>query len=150
MSCYFSTYRCNDCNHQVSVGWIDIELDRSVAFCTTCSDSFHIYSEVGEVLLASNKPHRLFVEGEKWVDVSSKKGRIKKRVLQKDWVDSGLRIPVHEDIAQRGDELYVVYTFIFDNIDCPSCQTKGSLVEYTDYVKTCPQCKVGKMSEYEL
>jgi transcription elongation factor Elf1 len=150
MSCYFSTYRCNDCNHQVLIGWIDIELNRTITFCTSCSDSFEIYPEEGETLLDSNKPHRLFVDGKKWVEVSSKKGRIKKRILQKARIDSGLRIPIHEDIAQRGDERYFVYTFIFDDIDCPSCQTKGSLVEYKDYVKTCPQCKVGTMSEYDL
>jgi hypothetical protein len=150
MSCYFSVYRCNDCSHQISIGWIDLAMNRTIAFCTACSDSFHIHPEPSETLLNSNKPHSLFVYGKKWVEVSSKKGRMKKMVSEDAWVDSGLRIPIHEDIAQRGDELYLVYTLTFDDIYCPICQTKGSLVEYTDYVKTCPQCKVGKMSEYDL
>lgn len=150
MSCYFSTYRCDACNYQVLIGWIDIELNYTIAFCKSCSESFHIHPEPGETVLSSNTPHHLSVYGKQWVEVSSKAGRIKKTISEKAWVDSGLRIPIHEDISQRGDELYLFYTFIFDDINCPSCQTKASLVEYTDYVKTCPKCKVGTMSEYDL
>lgn len=150
MSCYFSVYICDACKQQVPIGWMGLELNLTVACCTACSDSFRVHPKTGETLLNSTQSHSLVVFGKKSVEVSSKKGRIKKMVSQAAWIDSGIRIPVHEDIVQRGDDLYLVYTLIFDDIDCPSCQTTGSLVEYTDYVKNCPQCKVGTMSEYDL
>ena len=150
MSCYFSIYVCDLCQYRVPIGLMGIELNRTVAFCTSCSASFDIYPEPEETLLANHKPHRLFVFGSQRVEVSSKKGRIKKTVLEKAWVDSGLRIPIREDIREREDDLYLVYSFIFDDVHCPNCQTKGSLVEDCVYVKTCPKCHVGTMSEHEL
>ncbi|MFM7600703.1 MAG: hypothetical protein ACKO7R_05815 [Pseudanabaena sp.] len=149
MSSYFSIYTCERCKHLVSIGFIGKESNRTVAICNICAESFYVYPEQGEEVNNSNQPHKIYVRGKKWVEVSSKKGRIKKTVSQDAWIDIGIRIPVQEDIILKENNLHIVYKLVFDNVECPNCKTKGSLVDYLDYVEHCPKCK-GKMIESEL
>jgi hypothetical protein len=100
---------------------------------------------MGEEQHNSNQPYTLVIRGKTWIEVSSKKGRIKKTVSQDAWIDSGIRIPVHEDIVEWGNDFRIVYNLVFDDVSCPTCQTKGSLLEYFDYVQHCPHCKTGRM-----
>ena len=149
MSVYFSVYTCESCNYQVPLGFIGKEQNRTIAICKACTYHFHVYPDEGEKVVSSNKPHKIYVRGKKWVEVSSKKGRIKKNIYQDAWLDIGTRIPVNENVVLRGENLHILYSLAFDDVNCPNCQVKGSLVDYVDYLEHCPICK-GKMSESEL
>jgi hypothetical protein len=141
----FYAYFCDRCQHSQILGFVGREFNRTLAICRNCSEQFYLIPEAGEELNNSSKPYQLLLWGKKWVDVSSKKGRIQKKVLQAAFVDSGIRIPVSEDIVQRGSELHLVYDLVFDEVSCPTCHRQGSLIEYWKYHPTCDRCKVGIM-----
>jgi hypothetical protein len=149
MSTYFSVYDCKDCRHRVLVGFVG-SLDYSRIFCSACHESFTLYPELGESYLKSALPHRLWTRGKTDQVVYSKKGRVKKNKRVMGWVDTGVQVPIHEDVRQIGTELYLVYRPIWDNVPCPACQALGPLQDFRDYCKQCPQCGSLHMEESDL
>ncbi|MGI0495297.1 hypothetical protein ACN4EG_26255 [Alkalinema pantanalense CENA528] len=136
---------CDHCHYSVPIGWVGKECNRTIVICTKCTRSFYICPADGEQLYHSNQPYQLVIRGKQWEAVSSKKGRIKKQVLRETWIDSGIQIPVHEDVILVEERLRMVYEFIFDQVPCPNCHAQGTLAEYQQYYLSCPSCKIGQM-----
>jgi uncharacterized CHY-type Zn-finger protein len=149
MSTYFSVYRCQDCAHEVPVGFVG-EQNFGRIFCAACHDSFVLSPEAGQRYLQNALPHKLMTIGKKDAIVFSKKGRIKKHIKLRDWVETGVTVPIHEDVVQSGEKLYLTYQPIWEPVACPACGLSNTLMEYRDYLKTCPACGGGKMLESEL
>jgi Zn finger protein HypA/HybF involved in hydrogenase expression len=149
MSTYFSVYDCKDCRHRVWVGFVG-DRNSSRIFCSACHESFTLSPESGESYLKSALPHRLYTRGKIDQVVFSKKGRVKKNKRVEGWVDTGIQVPIDEELRQIGTELYLVYRPIWDNVPCPACQALGPLQDFRDYCKQCPQCGSQDMEESEL
>lgn len=149
MSTYFSVYDCQDCQHRVWVGFIG-GLNSSRIFCAACHESFTLGPELGQEYLKSAVPHHLWTRGKTDQVSYSKKGRVKKQKRVMGWVDTGVQVPIHEDLRQSGSELYWVYTPIWDHVPCPACQTPGQLQDFRDYCQHCPACGSPAMKETEL
>lgn len=136
---------CDHCPHSVTIGWVGQGWNRTIALCRECDRWFFICPAPGETLNQSHHPYWIIVRGKQWVEVTSKKGRIKKQVSQEDWVDSGIRVPVQEEAILEGEKIRILYDLVFDQVHCPHCNAKGSLMEYQKYYHLCPVCNIGTL-----
>ncbi len=144
--CEPTTLLCDHCDHEIWAGWTGTEFGQTCAICRACEHSFYLHPAPGEQLYESNKPYWLMIWGKKWVEETSKKDRIKNRVLQEGHIDSGIRILMQEEALLIGENLHIRYQFILDEIHCPQCNTKGSLLEESQFFNSiCSVCKVGHM-----
>lgn len=146
---YYSVFRCDDCRHEVQVGFVG-GMHWTVVFCTACAASFRVSPSAGEELLKSAAPHHLLVFGKTHMRVSSKKGRIVKDVQRHAWVESGIRIPVDEGLRQFGDAVHITYALDLRGVSCPDCGVTGAMREFREYLARCPQCASSAMHEYDL
>lgn len=149
MSTYFSVYDCKDCQYRLFVGFVG-ELNSARIFCSACHESFTLSPEWGESYLKSALPHHLYTRGKIDQVVFSKKGRVKKNKRVEGWVDTGVQVPIDEDIRQSGTDLYFVYQPNWETVPCPACQALGPLQDFRDYCKQCPQCGSQHLEESEL
>jgi hypothetical protein len=141
----FTSLLCDCCHYEIGIGWVGKECNKTVVICSECSHDFYIYPAPGEELYNSNQPYQILIRSKKWEEVISKKGRVKKQVLRDTWINSGIRIPIHEAAVLVGESLQIRYEFVFDQVHCLNCNAQGSLVEYKKYYQTCPNCKIGQM-----
>lgn len=95
-------------------------------------------------------PHHLFTRGRIDQVALSKKGRVKKHKRVDGWVNTGISVPIQEDLRQIGSELYFDYQPLWEGVACPACQTVGQLQDFRDYCQYCPACGSSRMDETEL
>ncbi len=149
MSVYFELYTCRDCKHSVTIGFVG-QSHMTPVFCSACQTSFSLQAPVGETLFQSSIAHTLYSFGKKEIESQSKKGRVKNKRRVPGWIDTGLEVPIHEDISQSGEQLFLTYTPIFEQVTCPSCQEMSTLMSYQDYVEHCRQCGSQRMEASEM
>lgn len=145
MSSTLIQYQCRKCKHIVGLGFRG-EHNFFGLICRDCDRSCYAYPPHDETIWESEGPYQLSIMGYQWIESSSKKGRVKKRVRRQGWEATDIQVPTLEDIRQVGEKLYIQYPLNLEDVPCPFC-AQYSLCHELDYVKTCPNCGSDKMEE---
>jgi hypothetical protein len=147
MSTYFSVFDCETCGHREPVGFVG-ELNSCPVYCTACRDRCLLCPPAGETILQTALAHSLVVPSPE--ATSAKKPRKKKAKQLRTWMDSGIRVPILEDLRDIGGHIFLTYAPLWESVPCPSCGRLGTLLDFRTYLQKCPRCGGNRMSESDL
>ena len=78
-----------------------------MAFCAACAQSFRVAAAPGERLFGSSSPHQLLVFGKHRIEVPLKSGRRTRMVTHMTWIESGVVVPVDEELVEHGEDIRI-------------------------------------------
>jgi hypothetical protein len=145
MSFQATLHTCLDCAHSFVVGYEDARRGSSV-FCAACHEGFSLRAEPGEGPLTSPCVHQLWMTRRQ----SSIRTSGKLRRGGGDPIDTGVRVPVVEDLVQVGEKLHLVHLPALVGLTCPLCHVEGKLMRAEEYGRVCRRCGGARWSHETL
>lgn len=145
MSFLATRHTCLDCAHAFVVSAGEERRGTGV-FCAACHEAFSLRAEPGEEPLTSTGVHQL------WMIRLQSPARTSGKLRRGggDPIDTGVRVPIVEELVQAGERVCVVHRPALEGLCCPLCHAEGKLMSAEEYGRVCRRCGGARWSHEAL